>query len=105
MSKMVDIIANNYKDVFIDIRAGQDSGKIHSREQPISELTQKSTSTTINNRADLQPFGLNKPRSKMGSNISSKSSPHYANSFKRTTPNKILGDFHMQKINKVFENF
>lgn len=40
--------------------------------------------------------------SKIGSNISSQSSPYY----KRAQPStKILGDFHLQKLNQVFENF
>ena len=39
---------------------------------------------------------------KVGSSISSKSSP---STIKRTLPNKILGDFHLTKINQIFHDF
>ena len=45
---------------------------------------------------------MSQPRKqKVGSNVTTKSSPYT----KRINPNKILGDFHMTKLNSVFEDF
>ena len=70
--------------------------------------TAPSSSKTINDmRAFKQKFGNSKSNSngykvKIGSQTSSHSSPY----FKKTTPStKILGDYHLSKINKVFEDF
>ena len=41
---------------------------------------------------------------KIGSHTSTKSSPYNSIS-KRANPGKILGDFHLAKLNEAFENF
>ena len=64
------------------------------------------TNNKIEMRSFKHKFGNSKSNSngynvKLGSHTSSKSSPYV----KRTTPNKILGDYHLTKINKAFVDF
>ena len=64
------------------------------------------TTDQVEMRAFKHKFGNSKSNSngykvKLGSQGSSKSSPYV----KRATPSRILGDYHLTKINKVFEDF
>lgn len=65
----------------------------YTNEESTNPSAQASTVTAAN----LAPM---KPK-KIGSVNSNKSSPNV----KRTNPSKILGDFHLTKLNQVFEDF
>ena len=58
--------------------------------------------TTVTNQPRSVMRVPQKP--KIGSHTSTKSSPYNSIS-KRANPGKILGDFHLAKLNEAFENF